>query len=86
MYSTTVKISQRGVITLPKALRDRYGLEPGNHLTLTDMDGVLLLCPRASEIDSAANRITDELENRGESLESMLLTLREERQEYGDED
>ena len=86
MYPTTLTVSQRGVVTLPKAIRDRYHLKPGDQLTLLDLDGVMVLSPVKSEIDAVADRIAKELEKRGESLESMLLTLREEREKYGEKD
>ena len=85
-YPLTLTISQRGVVTLPKAIRDRYRLEPGDHLTLLDLDGVMVLSPVKSEIDAVADRIAQELEKKGESLESMLLTLREAREKYGEKD
>jgi AbrB family looped-hinge helix DNA binding protein len=78
----TVQIAQRGVVTLPKSIREAYGLQPGDTFTLLDLGGVLLLSPRRSEIDALAERITQALTERGETLESMLHTLREERERY----
>jgi AbrB family looped-hinge helix DNA binding protein len=75
----TVQIAQRGGVTLPKSIREAYGLQPGDVLTLLDLGGVLLLSPRRSEIDALAERITQALTKRGETLESMLHALREER-------
>ena len=37
----TVKIRKRGVMTLPKALREKYQLEEGDVLHLVDVDGGL---------------------------------------------
>ena len=78
----TVRVAQRGVVTLPKSIREAYGLQPGDTLTLLDLGGVLLLSPRRSEVDALADRITQALIERGETLESMLRTLREERERY----
>jgi AbrB family looped-hinge helix DNA binding protein len=78
----TVNVAQRGVVTLPKSIREAYGLRPGDTLTLLDLGGVLLLSPRRSEIDTLADRITQALTERGETLESMLHVLREERERY----
>ena len=75
----TVQVGQRGGVTLPKSIREAYGLKPGDTLTLLDLGGVLLLSPRRSEIDVLADRVTQALTERGETLESMLHTLREER-------
>jgi AbrB family looped-hinge helix DNA binding protein len=78
----TVNVAQRGVVTLPKSIREAYGLRPGDTLTLLDLGGVFLLSPRRSEIDTLADRITQTLTERGETLESMLHVLREERERY----
>ena len=78
----TVNVAQRGVVTLPKSIREAYGLQPGDTLTLLDLGGVLLLSPRRSEVDALAERITKALTERDETLESMLHTLREERERY----
>jgi bifunctional DNA-binding transcriptional regulator/antitoxin component of YhaV-PrlF toxin-antitoxin module len=77
-----LQMAQRGVITLPKALRISYDLRPGDRFTLLDLGGVFVLSPRRSEIDALANRLTQALTDRGESLESLLRALREERERY----
>ncbi len=78
----TVRLARRGVLTLPKPIREKYGLREGDMLTLIDLDGMLLLSPRESRIDMLASRIREELETQGETLESMLRALREEREQY----
>ena len=81
----TVRMAQRGVVTLPKVLRENYGLRPGDTFTLLDLGGVFVLSPRRSEIDALADRLTSALAERGETLESMLQTMREERERYADQ-
>ena len=81
----SLRLGRRGVIVLPKAVRERYNLQPGAELTLLDLDGVLVLSPRRSEIDALADRIGRSLATEGETLESMLQALRAEREHYGDE-
>ena len=78
----TLQLAQRGVLTLPKALRESYNLQPGDSFTLLDLGGVFVLSPRRSEIDSLAERLTHVLTERGETLETMLRALREERERY----
>ena len=80
--TVTVRMSQRGVVTLPKALREGYDLRPGDDFTLLDLGGVFVLSPRRSEVDSLADRLTQALTERGETLETMLQALREERERY----
>ncbi len=85
--SYNIQLSQRGVLVLPKALRDSYNLQPGDNFTLLDLgEGVLVLKRGRSEIDLIADRIKQMMLEEGETLESMLLTLREERERYVVED
>ncbi|MCL4300197.1 MAG: AbrB/MazE/SpoVT family DNA-binding domain-containing protein [Anaerolineae bacterium] len=83
--TVTLQLAQRGVLTLPKSLRENYNLQPGDSLTLLDLGGVFVLSPRSSEIDALADRLTQTLTQQGESLESMLQALREERERYAGE-
>jgi len=81
--SATVKMGQRGVVTLPKDLRDQYHLEAGDDLTLLDLGGAFVLSPRRSEVDALAESLSCTLANKGESLQGMLKVVREEREKYG---
>lgn len=78
----TLRVAQRGVVTLPKSLRDSYDLREGDSLTLLDLGGVFVLTPRHLETDRLADRIKGRLVEEGETLESMLQALREERERY----
>ncbi|MCL4262385.1 MAG: AbrB/MazE/SpoVT family DNA-binding domain-containing protein [Anaerolineae bacterium] len=77
-----LQMGQRGTFILPKNLRDTYNLQPGDDFTLLDLGGVFVLSPGRSQIDALAGQITHALTERGETLESMLLALREERERY----
>ena len=79
----TVQMAQRGVLVLPKALREAYHLQPGDSFTLLDLGGVFVISPRRSEIDALADRITQTLLEKGETLESMLQALRAQREKHG---
>jgi hypothetical protein len=46
---------------------------------LLDLGGVFVLSPQPSEIDALADTIVADLEARGETLETMLQAVREER-------
>jgi AbrB family looped-hinge helix DNA binding protein len=76
----SIQVAKRGVITLPKSLRDRYDIQEGDDLTLLDLGGTFVLSRKRSEIDGLADRISGLLQERGETLESMLQTLRQERE------
>lgn len=78
-----VQVVRRGIITLPKELRDQNNIEEGDTLTLIDLgDGVVLMRPGRSRVDEIADKLAREWQDSGESLESMLTTLREVRAEY----
>jgi AbrB family looped-hinge helix DNA binding protein len=78
-----VQVVRRGVITLPKELRDQNKIEEGNTLTLIDLgDGVVVISPDRSRVDEIADKLAKEWRASGESLESMLSALREVRAEY----
>lgn len=82
MQTFTLQVAQRGLVTLPVEVRKAHNIQPGQQITLLDLDGVFVLSPRPSQVDALADRIADELAGRGETLESMLQTLREVRAEY----
>lgn len=78
-----VQVVRRGIITLPKELREHNNIEEGDTLTLIDLgDGVVVMSPRRSRVDEIADKLAREWQDSGESLESMLTTLREVRAEY----
>ncbi len=79
MESIQLHMAQRGVITIPKSLRESYGMQPGDTLTLIDLDGIFVIIPRRSEIDEIAGKIASQWATEGETLESMLQALRQER-------
>jgi bifunctional DNA-binding transcriptional regulator/antitoxin component of YhaV-PrlF toxin-antitoxin module len=83
MDTITLQMAQRGVLVLPKTLREAYNLQAGDSFTLLDLGGVFVLSPRHSEIDRLAAQIAETLTKRGDTLESVLQSLREQREKYG---
>lgn len=78
-----VQVVRRGLITLPKELRDQSHINEGDTLTLIDLgDGVVVMSPRHSRVDEIADKLAKKWQDSGETLESMLTTLREVRAEY----
>jgi bifunctional DNA-binding transcriptional regulator/antitoxin component of YhaV-PrlF toxin-antitoxin module len=77
MRAFAVQVAQRGLITLPKPLRDTHRIRTGDTMTLLDLGGVFVLSPRASRVDSLADSLAERWREQGETLESMLLTLRQ---------
>ncbi len=81
--SFQVQVVRRGIITLPKELREQNNIEEGDMLTLIDLgDGVVVMSSRRSRVDEISNKLARELQDSGETLESMLATLREVRANY----
>ena len=78
-----VQVGRRGVITFPKELRDQNNIADGEILNLIELSAdVFVISRRRSQVDEVANKLAQEWQDSGESLESMLLTLREVRAEY----
>lgn len=83
MSALTVQIRRKGVITLPKEVRDRYGLNEGDVLTLEELgDGSFLLIPRVSQVARLGDRVAEILEDEGVSIQEVLSVLEEERERY----
>jgi AbrB family looped-hinge helix DNA binding protein len=78
-----VQVVRRGIITLPKELRESNNIEEGDMMNLIDLgDGVVVMSPQRSRVDYIADKLAKEWEDSAESLESMLTTLREVRAKY----
>lgn len=52
----TIKLQQRGLLTLPKKLRDSLSLKEGQILTVRETGGKIILEPQTSTIDSELAR------------------------------
>ena len=85
MSARTVQIRKKGTITLPVNFRRKYNLEEGKILQLIDLgEGVFVLSPQPSRVDELLDEIAYNLKEDGETLESMLHTLHEVREEYAE--
>ena len=75
----TLQLRQRGLLTLPKKLRTRYGLREGEVFTLIDLGGVFVLSPKLSLVDKMAAEIEQMREEAGLTVDDLLEGLDEER-------
>ena len=87
--SSTVQLRSRGVLTLPKALRDKHDLDEGDALHLVDVDGTFVLTPMQPVVPSLAREIERLREEAGLTTNELLTRLRDERaartrERYGD--
>ena len=65
----TVKMSTKGWVVIPAALRKKYNLEPGADLLVIDYGGVITLVPTSENpIEDGAGMLKGEI-----SLTQMLL-------------
>ena len=90
----TVRVRQRGTLTLPARLREKYEINEGDTFRLVDIDGVFVLTPMVPMVPELAREIERLRLDAGVSTEEFLATLREQRVQYytesytddGDED
>ena len=76
---TTVQVRQRGTLTLPASLRERYNIKPGDTFRIVDLDGILVLTPMVPELAREIERARVEADL---SVEDMLDSLRGQRTRY----
>lgn len=85
MKQYTTRITSKGQVTIPKAIREMYGLGEGDYLVLEPREDDLVLHRGrmvTSEEDFAAiaSRIADRFENRGISRPEVEDAIRWARQ------
>jgi AbrB family looped-hinge helix DNA binding protein len=82
---STVQVRQRGTLTLPAELREKYGIEPGDTFRLVDLDGIFVLTPMVAMVPELAREIERARVEAGLSIEELLASLREQRERYDTE-
>ena len=82
--ATTVQVRQRGVLTLPADLREKYGIREGDTFQLVDLDGVFVLTPLVPLVPELAREIERLRLEAGLTIEEMLEGLRQQRARYVD--
>lgn len=86
MSTMTVRIRERGAVTLPAKLRKRYNLEVGDTLTLLDLDGAFLLVPQVSAVPKLVGEIEQLRQKAGLTIHELMKSLGEERGRYYEEE
>ena len=81
----TVQVRQRGTLTLPAELREKYGIQPGDTFRLVDLDGTMVLTPMVPMVPELAREIERMRLGAGLSTEELLVSLREQRERYNEE-
>ncbi|NKQ35808.1 MAG: AbrB/MazE/SpoVT family DNA-binding domain-containing protein [Chloroflexi bacterium] len=80
--NATVQVRQRGTLTLPAELRQKYNIRTGDTFRLVDLDGIFILTPMVPMVPELAREIEQMRLEAGLSTEELLVTLREEREKY----
>ena len=75
----TVRLRERGQITLPQSVRNNLAVDTGDTLNLVQIDDILLLSPRQTMIPKLSQEFTELMEEEGVSLAELLQGLEEER-------
>jgi bifunctional DNA-binding transcriptional regulator/antitoxin component of YhaV-PrlF toxin-antitoxin module len=78
----TIQIRERGVLTLPADLREKYGIVTGDIFRLVDLDGVFVLTPMVPMVPELAREIEKLRIETGMSMDELLVGLREQRERY----
>lgn len=72
--SSTVTVSSKGWVVIPSLLRRKIGLKPGMKVSVTEVDGKIVLTPQIGDpVDALFGKLAG-----GESLPGALLNSRAE--------
>jgi len=78
----TIQIRERGVLTLPADIREKYNIQTGDIFRLVDLNGIFVLTPMVPIVPELANEIEKLRIEAGLSMDELLLGLREQRERY----
>jgi AbrB family looped-hinge helix DNA binding protein len=78
----TIQVRDRGVLTLPAELREKYGIQPGDTFRLVDLDGMFVLTPMVPMVPELAREIERARIEAGLNTDDLLRSLREQRERY----
>lgn len=82
---TVYSIQENGQVTLPIEFRRRYNLKKGDAVVFKETAEGLLISPKGSLVMKLLDEIGEELEARGISLDELIASGREIRQETYEE-
>jgi AbrB family looped-hinge helix DNA binding protein len=82
VMSEQVQVRQRGTLTIPASLREKYGIRAGDTFQLVDLDGVFVLTPMVPMVPELAREIERVRREEGLTVDELLQGLREQRTRY----
>ncbi len=80
-YLTTMRLSEKGQLVLPKEFRDEQGLVAGSPIAVLKIGNSLLLLPEMNKFNALCDSIERTLRSVGITEEKLLSTLPETREE-----
>ncbi len=72
----TLQVRQRGALTLPAELRQKYGIEAGDTFRLVDLDGIFILTPMVPMVPELVREIEKTRQEAGLNMDELLISLR----------
>jgi len=81
----TIQVRERGVVTLPAELREKYNIKNGKIFRLVDLDGIFVFVPVVPMIPELASEIERIRLEAGLSIDELLDDLRKQRERYSQE-
>jgi AbrB family looped-hinge helix DNA binding protein len=78
-------IQENGQVTLPIDFRRRYNLQKGDAVVFKETEEGLLISPKEAQVMNLLDEISEGLKARGVTLEELIASGREIRQEIYDE-
>lgn len=81
----TLMLRSRGTVTLPAELRQKYGLQEGEPLTLLDLGGIFVISPKMPLVPKLVGEIERLREESGLSVDDLLEGLDEQRRRLYEE-
>jgi AbrB family looped-hinge helix DNA binding protein len=78
----TVRIRERGQVTIPSSYRKDLGLEENDSLNMVKIDEMLILTPRKPFGDAVARKMEAGIKRKGLTLDDLLADLKKQRKKY----
>lgn len=79
--SSTVRVEIDGRVALPVEWRERHGIKQGDLVALFETARGVLIVPRDAELDNALDTIGDALREQGVTLDELIESGRDIREE-----
>ena len=81
----TVRIRERGQVSIPSSFRKDLGLGENDTLNMVKIDEMLILTPRKPFGDAMARKVESAMKRKGMTLDDLLGNLKDQRRKYSRE-